>query len=171
MESGAVLAIPGRLGCFVNRQNAKLIPASEPRKLCAPVRSRSKQGSNGIPRMEAQMTSPLTRSVPGGRLAKRVGPLPASRIVPTTEPSALTRPSPVVPSQQENENKLSTTNLRASSARISPAIAGMVASKAPDATSAATVLLISWTPAAITSLRSHPGLGLTVQSWSGRKVP
>src|SRR6266498_3623752 len=48
MESGAVLAIPGRLGCFVNWQNAKLIPASEPRKLFTSVRSRSKHGANGF---------------------------------------------------------------------------------------------------------------------------
>jgi hypothetical protein len=60
MESGnPVLAIAGRLGCLVNWQDAKLSPASEPRKPLASVRSRSKHGSNGIPRITAQMDSPL----------------------------------------------------------------------------------------------------------------
>ncbi len=70
MESGTdVLAIPGRLGCLMNWQDAKLIPASEPRKLLASVRLRSKHGSNGIPRITAQMDSPRTRRVPGGSVA------------------------------------------------------------------------------------------------------
>src|SRR6266536_608955 len=59
MESGTdVLAIPGRLGCLVNWQDAKLIPASEPRKLLASVRLRSKHGSNGIPCITAKTDSP-----------------------------------------------------------------------------------------------------------------
>ena len=42
---------------------------TEPRKLCALVLTRSKHGSNGIPRSEAQIASPLTRTVPGGSAA------------------------------------------------------------------------------------------------------
>ena len=68
-RGGDVLPIPGRSGLFVNWQKAKRMAASEPRKLFVPVRSRSKQGSNGIPLIAAQTTSPLTRSVPGGRVA------------------------------------------------------------------------------------------------------
>ena len=64
-----VLAIPGRLGCLMNWQDTKLIPASEPRKILASVRLRSKHGSNGIPRITAQMDSPRTRRVPGGSVA------------------------------------------------------------------------------------------------------
>jgi len=69
MESGNdVLAIPGRSGCFVNWQNAKLIPASDPRKLFGLVRSRSKQGSNGLPFILAQTASPLAIQVAKARM-------------------------------------------------------------------------------------------------------
>ena len=47
---------------------------SEPRKLLALVLCRLKQGSNGIPRTEAQTLSPLTLSVPAGIAMKRTRP-------------------------------------------------------------------------------------------------
>src|SRR6266571_6870072 len=120
MESGNELrAIPARPAGLVNWQDARgLMAASEPRKLFASVRSRSKHTSNGIPLIKAQIASPLTRNVPGGSVAYCGGPLPPKRIAPPTEPSAWTRPSPDVPSKHVNENRLPTTKRRASSAPI-----------------------------------------------------
>ncbi len=90
METGNdVRLTPARLGRLLNWQAANFpIAGSEPRKLFAPVRSRSKHASYGIPLMRAQMASPLTRSVPGGSVAYCVGPLPPKRNTPPTEPSA-----------------------------------------------------------------------------------
>ena len=89
MDNGDdLLAISPSLGRLVNWQNANFIAASEPRKVFTSMRSRSKHTSYDIPLIRAQMTSPLTRSVPGGSVAYRGGPLPPKRIAPCTEPSA-----------------------------------------------------------------------------------
>src|SRR6266487_3482018 len=108
---------------MLNWQLANLpIAGTEPRKLFAPVRSRSKHTSNGIKLTRAQMASPRTRSVPGGSVAYCEVPLAPRRTIPPTEPSASTRPSPDVPSKQVNENRLPTTKLRASSAPMFPQV-------------------------------------------------
>src|SRR6266536_3151387 len=131
---------------MLNWQLANLpIAGTEPRKLFAPVRARSKHTSNGIKLTSAQMASPRTRSVPGGSVAYCEVPLARRRTIPPTEPSASTRPSPDVPSKQVNENRLPTTKLRASSAPMFPASAGTAAKRPATAKSAHTVFVISWT--------------------------
>src|SRR6266536_5920301 len=131
---------------MLNWQLANLpIAGTEPRKLFAPVRSRSKHTSNGIKLTRAQMASPRTRSVPGGSVAYCEVPLAPRRTIPPTEPSASTRPSPDVPSKQVNENRLPTTKLRASSAPMFPESAGTAAKRPATAKSAHTVFVISWT--------------------------
>src|SRR5262249_43320268 len=91
IESGSeVLVEPARVDCLVKWQEASgVIAATEPRKLFAPVRSRSKHTSNGSPLISAHMASPLTRSVPAGCVAYCGNPLPPKRITPPTEPSAV----------------------------------------------------------------------------------
>ena len=85
-----MLVEPARVDCLVKWQEASgFIAATEPRKLFAPVRSRSKHTSNGSPLISAQMASPLTRSVPAGCVAYCGNPLPPKRITPPTEPSAV----------------------------------------------------------------------------------
>jgi hypothetical protein len=179
MESGSdVLVVPARVDCLVKWQDASgLIAATEPRKLFAPVRSRSKHTSNGSPLIRAQMASPLTRSVPGGSVAYCGTPLPPKRIAPRTEPSALTRPSPDVPSKHVNENGFPTTNRRASSAPMFPAATGIAAQTAATANSAHAAFIMSSPgksaspePSAFTPLQAiwlranHPAHGV---SWSG----
>src|SRR6516164_1029098 len=51
-------------------------PATDPRKLCAPVRSRLKHGSNGRPLSVAQTASHFTLSVQGGTTNDFTGPEP-----------------------------------------------------------------------------------------------
>src|SRR5262249_44702428 len=144
IESGnEVLAAPARVDSLVKWQDARgLIAATEPRKLFTPVRSRSKQTSNGSPLISAQMASPLTRSVSGGSVAYCGNPLPPRRNTPPTEPSALTRPPPHVPSKQVNKNIFPTTRPRASPPPIFPATAGAAESPA-TASSAQTVFVMS----------------------------
>src|SRR6266567_1146477 len=142
---------------MLNWQLANLpIAGTEPRKLFAPVRSRSKHTSNGIKLTRAQMASPRTRSVPGGSVAYCEVPLAPRRTIPPTEPSASTRPSPDVPSKQVNENRLPTTKRRASSAPMFPASAGAAAQRPVAANSAYTVFVISWT--LVTGVAGDPGI-------------
>jgi hypothetical protein len=84
----------------VKSQYAKPSPAIDPRKLRASVCSIVKHGWKNMPRSDAQIESGCTRMVPVGRVTRRVDPAPPAWIVPTTEPSALIRPAPVVPSKQ-----------------------------------------------------------------------
>jgi hypothetical protein len=63
------------------------------------------------------------------------GLLPPKRTTPPTEPSAWTRPSPDVPSKHVNENSLSATNWRASSAPMFPATPGTDAKRPAIASS------------------------------------
>jgi len=51
------------------------------------MRVRLKHGSIGMPLIDAQTASPLTRSVPAGSQIARTGPVPPNWIVPMTEPS------------------------------------------------------------------------------------
>jgi hypothetical protein len=80
-------------------QYAKPNPAIVPRKLRESVCVTVKQGWIDAPGNEAQIESLCTLTVPTGSPMTRVGPKPPGSIVPTTDPSALMRPPPVVPSK------------------------------------------------------------------------
>src|SRR6187402_3197888 len=109
------------------------MPETAPRKLRSSFLVRLKQGSNGMPLMEAQIAWPLTCSVlPGSRML-REGPEPENCTAPAAPPSSNTRPAPRVPSKQVKANTLPATNLRASSAVMLPAIAGIATDAANTA--------------------------------------
>src|SRR6476469_8214100 len=108
------------------------MPETEPRKLRSSFLSRLKQGSNGMPLIDAQTAWPRTCNVLPGSRIWRIGPLPLNCTAPAAPPSSRIRPAPRVPSKQVNANTLPATNLRASSAFIIPASAGAI--MAPAAT-------------------------------------
>src|SRR6187402_760738 len=110
------------------------MPETAPRKLRSSFLVRLKQGSNGMPLMEAQIAWPLTCSVlPGSRML-REGPEPENCTAPAAPPSSNTRPAPRVPSKQVKAKILPATNRRASSAFMTePAIAGIATEAANTA--------------------------------------
>src|SRR5581483_8561265 len=102
------------------------MPDTEPRKLRSSFLSRLKQGSNGRPRSEAQTAWPRTCRVLPGRRRRLIGPDPENCTAPTAPMSSRMRPDPRVPSKQVKAKTLPATNLRASSAVIIPASAGVM---------------------------------------------
>src|ERR1700722_14624162 len=126
------------------------MPDTDPRKLTSSRLSRLKQGSNGMPRSEAQTACPRICSVLPGKRTLRIGPEPPNCIEPAAPMSSRIRPAPRVPSKHVNEKILPDTKRLASSAFICPAMAGTIDAPAPRApnTKRASMLQLRLYPAA-----------------------
>src|ERR1700732_1153200 len=80
--------MPADFTCRTKSQYPKApSPATDPRKLCSPVRSRLKHGLKGRPLSVAHTASPFTLSVPGGRAKDRIGPEDRTIVIDLAEPA------------------------------------------------------------------------------------